>query len=167
MINILLREWDLTIEKINAVVVSSSRTALIKALTNRSLTIVPCLLRTLQVCAQACFDNPDVAHILSKCRSVIGTIISHPGTYAALSMQEQSSALKEDAMLLDYPGVWTSTHNMLEQIVLHRSIITTILENGRNRSRTGRDYQRPVESYRGDARFLSPIWRISSSRRIS
>jgi hypothetical protein len=31
-------------------------------------------------------------------------------------------------MLLDYPGVWISTHNMLEQLVLRRNIITTILQ---------------------------------------
>lgn len=32
-------------------------------------------------------------------------------------------------MVLDYPGVWISTHNMLEQMVLRRSIITTLLEH--------------------------------------
>ncbi|XP_011344629.1 zinc finger BED domain-containing protein 1-like [Ooceraea biroi] len=128
MIDILLREWDLNIEKVTAVVVSSSSTELIKALINHSLTVVPCLLHTLQVYGQACFDNPDVAQILTKCRSVIKTITSHQGIYAAL--QEQSSALKENAILVDdYPGVWISTYNMLEQMVLHRTLITSILEN--------------------------------------
>ncbi|EZA56192.1 Zinc finger BED domain-containing protein, partial [Ooceraea biroi] len=37
--------------------------------------------------------------------------------------------LKENAMLLDYPGIWISTYNMLKQMVLHRRIITTIVEN--------------------------------------
>lgn len=32
-------------------------------------------------------------------------------------------------MLMDYPTVWTSTYNMLEQMVLRRNIVTSILEN--------------------------------------
>lgn len=88
-IDSLLLEWDLKVEKITAVVVSTSRTELLMALNNRGLTLVPCLLHTLQVCAQACFENPEVAHILSKCKSVIGAIISHPAASATLIMQEQ------------------------------------------------------------------------------
>jgi hypothetical protein len=93
MIDTLVLEWDIKVEKITAAVVSSSRPELIIALTNRGLILVPCLLHTLQTCAQACFDNPDVAHILSKCRAVIGTIISHPQTYATLALQEQLSTV--------------------------------------------------------------------------
>lgn len=89
IIDTLLSEWDIKIERITAAVVSTSRMELITALTNRGVTPVPCFLHTLQVCAQACFDNPEVAQILSKCRSVIGIIISHPVTSAALAMQEQ------------------------------------------------------------------------------
>lgn len=32
-------------------------------------------------------------------------------------------------MLLDYPVVWISTYNMLEQMVLRRNIVTALLEN--------------------------------------
>lgn len=32
-------------------------------------------------------------------------------------------------MLMDYPLVWTSTYNMLEQMVLRRNIVTSILES--------------------------------------
>lgn len=32
-------------------------------------------------------------------------------------------------MLMDYPPVWTSTYNMLEQMVLRRNIVTSILES--------------------------------------
>lgn len=32
-------------------------------------------------------------------------------------------------MLMDYPSVWTSTYNMLEQMVLRRNIVTSILES--------------------------------------
>lgn len=89
-IDSLLLEWDLKVEKITAVVISTSRTELLMALSNRGLTLVPCLLHTLQVCAQACFENPEVAHILSKCRALIGAIISHPAASATLIVQEQS-----------------------------------------------------------------------------
>lgn len=90
-IDSLLLEWDLKVERITAAVVSTLRTELLVALTNRGLTVVPCLLHTLKVCAQACFENPQVAHTLSKCRSVIGAIISHPAALATLTMQERLS----------------------------------------------------------------------------
>lgn len=32
-------------------------------------------------------------------------------------------------MLMDYPPIWTSTYNMLEQMVLRRNIVTSILES--------------------------------------
>lgn len=90
-IDSLLLEWDLKIERITAVVVGTSRTELLAALTNRGLTLVPCLLHTLQVCAQACFEGTEVAQILAKCRSLIGAILSHPTASATLAMQEQLS----------------------------------------------------------------------------
>lgn len=37
--------------------------------------------------------------------------------------------LEENTMLMDYPLVWTSTYNMLEQMVLRRNIVTSILES--------------------------------------
>lgn len=89
-IDSLLFVWGLKVEKITAVVVSTSRAELLMALSNRGLTLVPCLLYTLQVCAHACFENPEVAHILSKCRSVIGAITSHPAVPTESIMQEQS-----------------------------------------------------------------------------
>ncbi|XP_077276766.1 E3 SUMO-protein ligase ZBED1 isoform X1 [Temnothorax americanus] len=124
----LLLEWDLKVERITAVVVSTSRTDLLQALTNRGLTVIPCLLHTLQVCAQACFDNSEVSSTLAKCRSVIGAIISHPGALATLTMQEQLSELDEGSILLDYPAVWISTYTMLEQMIARRNMITSILE---------------------------------------
>ncbi|XP_076296822.1 E3 SUMO-protein ligase ZBED1 isoform X1 [Lasioglossum baleicum] len=129
MIDSLLLDWELKIERITAVVIATSRAELLSALSNRGITLVPCLLHTLQVCAQACFENPDVASILAKCRAAIGTIISHPAASAALAMQEQLLELEENTMVMDYPSVWTSTYNMLEQMVLRRNIVTSILES--------------------------------------
>lgn len=40
-----------------------------------------------------------------------------------------SLQLDENTMLLDYPIIWISTYNMLEQMILRRNIITALLEN--------------------------------------
>ncbi|KYM84659.1 PREDICTED: zinc finger BED domain-containing protein 1-like [Atta cephalotes] len=125
----LLREWELKVEKITAVVVSTSKTNLLTALTNRGFTVVPCLLHTLQMCAQACFESPEVSQTLAKCRSVIGAIISHPRALETLTMQEQLSELDENTIFLDYPAIWISTYTMLEQIIARRNMIVSILES--------------------------------------
>ncbi|XP_020286493.1 zinc finger BED domain-containing protein 1-like isoform X2 [Pseudomyrmex gracilis] len=125
----LLLEWDIKVDRITAVVVSTSREELLMALSNRNLPVVPCLLHTLQVCAQTCFETPEVAHILSKCRAIIGVIISHPSAYSALTLQERLIELEENAMLLDYAVIWISTYNMLEQMVLRRNILPSILDS--------------------------------------
>lgn len=85
----LLAEWDLRIDKITAVVVATSKSGLLSALVTRGLSLVPCLLYTLHVCANACFGDPDVAMILSKCRVIIGAIIGHPSACVTMTMQEQ------------------------------------------------------------------------------
>lgn len=90
-IDSLLCEWDIKIERITAVVVSTSRVELLNALRNRNVTIVPCLLYSLQVCAQACFEDSEVASILSKCRALIGGILRHPTAATELTMQEHIS----------------------------------------------------------------------------
>ena len=84
----LLQEWDLK-EKITAVVVATGKSGLLSALMSRGLIMVPCLLHTLQVCALLCFEDPEVACILSKCRAVIGAILGHSNASVNLAMQEQ------------------------------------------------------------------------------
>ncbi|XP_012260443.2 E3 SUMO-protein ligase ZBED1-like [Athalia rosae] len=127
-IDSLLLDWDLRVDRITAVVVGTSRVELLAALSSRGLALVPCLLHTLQVCAQACFENMEVAAILAKCRTAIGAIVSHPAASAALVMQEQILELEENAMVMDYPPVWTSTYHMLEQMVLRRNIVVSLLD---------------------------------------
>lgn len=85
----LLLEWDLRIEKITAAVIATSIPGLLAALTSRGLTLVPCLLHTLQICALACFHDSDIAPVLAKCRAIIGTILGHNGAAATLTMQDQ------------------------------------------------------------------------------
>ncbi|XP_014602964.1 PREDICTED: zinc finger BED domain-containing protein 1-like [Polistes canadensis] len=128
VIDTLLHEWYLKIERITAVVVGTSRPELIAALVAKGLTLVPCLLHTLQVCAQACFENAEVANILSKCRTIIGAIPNHQASMA-ITMQEQEMEFEEKFIVIDYPGVWTSTYNMMEQIVHRHNIISSILDN--------------------------------------
>lgn len=84
-----LLDWDLRIERITAAVVATSRPELLASLSNRGLALVPCLLHTLQICAQACFENVDVAFILSKCRTTIGVIASRGSASTDLNVQEQ------------------------------------------------------------------------------
>ncbi|KAI4502977.1 hypothetical protein M0802_002021 [Mischocyttarus mexicanus] len=122
----LLRDWFLKIERITAVVIATSRSQLIQALAAKGLTLIPCLLHTLQVCAQTCFETADVANILSKCRTIIGAI-----PYVENS-QDQDSEIEEKYMAIDYPGVWTSTYNMMEQILQKHSYISSILDNVEN-----------------------------------
>lgn len=89
VIDAILTEWELRIEKITATVIALSIPGLIAALTNRGLTLIPCLLYTLQVCALACFQDADVSSVLSKCRAIIGVILGHNGASATLAMQDQ------------------------------------------------------------------------------
>ena len=37
--------------------------------------------------------------------------------------------MEENSLIMDYPTVWISTYNMLEQFVLRRSIVSSILED--------------------------------------
>lgn len=90
-IDLLFCEWEIKIDRVTAVVVSTSRVELLNALKTRNVTIVPCLLYSLQVCAQACFEDSEVGLILSKCRALIGTIIRYPAAANELTMQEHMS----------------------------------------------------------------------------
>ncbi|XP_015116144.1 zinc finger BED domain-containing protein 1 [Diachasma alloeum] len=128
MVDAVVMDWELRIEKITAVVVGTMRNDLVAALTSRGLTVVPCLLSTLQVCAQACFETPEVAAILSKCRAIIGGIANNSAALATMSMQEQLLELEENLMSMDYPKIWTSTYTMLEQMIMRSNIITSIFE---------------------------------------
>ena len=85
----LFETWNLKVERITAVVTATARTELLNALKARKLSYVPCLLFILQLCATACFGDPYVVNILSKCRTVIGVILGHPNGCAAMVEQER------------------------------------------------------------------------------
>ncbi|GLH15751.1 Zinc finger BED domain-containing protein 1, partial [Gryllus bimaculatus] len=79
------------------------------------------------LCANAYFEQPEVVNILYKCRSIVA-FISHNNTYKAkLRIQEQMMQLEENTLRMDYPRVWTSTYVMLEQLLIRRNIIISIL----------------------------------------
>ena len=90
----IFNDWDINVKNITAIVTSTTRAELLNSLASRGLCVIPCLLHSLQVCAQACFENPEVAKILIKCRALIGTISSHPNTTAELAMQEQFQGVR-------------------------------------------------------------------------
>lgn len=128
VIDSLLAEWDLRIERITAAVIAISIPGLITALNNRGLTLIPCLLHSLQICALACFHDSDVAPVISKCRAIIGVILGHNGASATLAMQDQILELEENSLVMDYPSVWISTYNMLEQLSLRRTVLSNVLD---------------------------------------
>lgn len=37
--------------------------------------------------------------------------------------------MEENALIMDYPAVWTSTYSMLEQMAIRRQMVSTILQN--------------------------------------
>lgn len=87
-------DWHITVDKITAVVLSSDNGELINALIGRSLPIIPCFLHSLQVCAQACYNEDQVAKVLAKCRAIIGWISSHHEISAEFTRQEQFNDVK-------------------------------------------------------------------------
>ncbi|XP_044011517.1 E3 SUMO-protein ligase ZBED1 [Aphidius gifuensis] len=128
--NLIINEWNLKLDNITAVVVATTREELMMALKNRGLNVVPCLLYTLELCAQTCFYDPDVEKILQKCRAIIGNLTSDHSAAGSLNLQEQlEQELTVNGLVMDYPSIWTTTYNMLEQISLRRNIITSTLYN--------------------------------------
>lgn len=92
-----LDEWNLKVDKVTTAVVGSSREELSIALTARGITVIPCLLHILQVCAQACFDSDQVKAILTKARAIIGAINSRHLSASALGFQEH---LSEEVLII-------------------------------------------------------------------
>lgn len=89
ILDTVLNDWCVKIEKITAVVLATNRSEFVNAVLSRGLSVVPCLLHSLQVCAQAIFDDYRVAKVLAHCRAAIGAISSQPDAAAGLAMQEQ------------------------------------------------------------------------------
>lgn len=125
--DVFFSEWDIKLENITAVVTATTKQEILVALAEKGLTLVPCLVHSLQLCTNACFEPPEVVNILYKCRSIVA-LISHNSTLCAtLRMQEQMMQLEENALKMDYPRVWTSTYVMLEQLLIRKNIILSIL----------------------------------------
>ncbi|GLH15752.1 Uncharacterized protein GBIM_20196 [Gryllus bimaculatus] len=125
--DVFFSEWDIKLEKVTAVVTATTKQEILMALAEKGLILVPCLVHTLQLCANAYFEQPEVVNILYKCRSIVA-FISHNNTYKAkLRIQEQMMQLEENTLRMDYPRVWTSTYVMLEQLLIRRNIIISIL----------------------------------------
>ncbi|XP_003425094.1 zinc finger BED domain-containing protein 1 isoform X2 [Nasonia vitripennis] len=129
VLDIIMNEWCIKLEKTTAVIASTTRSQLTNALITRGLTVVPCLLHSLQVCAQTIFENDEVSKVLTNCRSIIGAIASNAEATNAFAVQEQLLGLEENMMIMDYPNVWTSTYTMLQQMIPRREVITMILSS--------------------------------------
>lgn len=90
-IELFLYEWNLTQEKITAVVVATTLQDLLNALTSRGFILIPCLLYTLQECAQECFEQPRVKEILVACRIIVGVMTAKTGGGEKESLEEQET----------------------------------------------------------------------------
>ncbi|XP_014230778.1 zinc finger BED domain-containing protein 1-like [Trichogramma pretiosum] len=128
-----LQEWNIPNHKITAFVVSSDRIELINALESLQISVIPCLLYSLQTCAQACFETYNIAPVLSKCRNIIGAIDSYSEMSTSFLSQEQCYGLEETGMTIDSPAIWTTTYSMLKQIFLHREILTSFFTKADHR----------------------------------
>ncbi|XP_067011114.1 E3 SUMO-protein ligase ZBED1 [Anabrus simplex] len=124
----LFSEWEIKAENVTAVVTASTRQEVLVALTEKGFTLVPCLVHSLQMCTTSCLDQPEVAAILNKCRAAIAAISRNSTAMATLRIQENMLQLEENGLKLDYPKVWTSTYMMLEQLLMRRSFLSSILD---------------------------------------
>lgn len=93
-INDFLQGWHIDVNKITAFIVSSDRIELMNALRYLKISVIPCLLHSLQTCAQACFEHADIAPVLSKCRNIIGAIDSYPEIYNSFLSHEQAYGVR-------------------------------------------------------------------------
>ncbi|OXU16708.1 hypothetical protein TSAR_016529 [Trichomalopsis sarcophagae] len=59
VLDTMMNDWCIKLEKTTAVIASTTRSQLTNALITRGLTVVPCLLHSLQVCAQTIFENDE------------------------------------------------------------------------------------------------------------
>lgn len=127
-IDALLNEWHVKKSKVTAVIVATNRTEIIQVLASQNFIIVPCLMFCLQECATYLVTLPEVSPVINKCRSIVGLIYRHPTAYASLHMQEPDLQVDE-ALTADYPAIWMTTYQMLEQISVRRPILASVLEN--------------------------------------
>lgn len=90
MLESVMQQWNLNVNKISTVITSSaSESNLVKALQGQGLTVVPCLLNTLQKCADECFDIPEIQAVITKCREIIGGIKASVISSPEFAMHEQ------------------------------------------------------------------------------
>ncbi|XP_054290124.1 E3 SUMO-protein ligase ZBED1-like isoform X2 [Macrosteles quadrilineatus] len=126
----MLEEWNVKEEKVRAVVCNGSRSQITDTFTAKGFTVLPCLMSTLQdVCSKVCFEQDDVREILTKCRAYIGTVYKYNNALAALRIQDHLMSLEETPLLCDYPKVWISTYQMLENFIARRQVLSSILDN--------------------------------------
>nr|CAD7575847.1 unnamed protein product [Timema californicum] len=151
----LLAEWYIKLNNITAVVIATSIPELINALSEKGLVIVPCLVYTLQflaaetevpgsipdapkcseaLCASACFTLPEVATILGRCRSLISQVTRIMTGNTSLRIQEHNMLqMEEGSLTMDYPHVWTSTYVMMEQLILRKGFLQSLMD-GNNKN---------------------------------
>ncbi|CAG2054014.1 unnamed protein product [Timema podura] len=86
------------------------------------------------LCASACFTLPEVATILGRCRSLISQVTRIITGNSSLRIQEHNMLqMEEGSLTMDYPHVWTSTYVMMEQLILRKGFLQSLME-GNNKN---------------------------------
>ncbi|RZF44170.1 hypothetical protein LSTR_LSTR003810 [Laodelphax striatellus] len=125
-----MKDWGISKDSISAVIMGTSYEPLITALKNNDLTLIPCLLHTLQdICSRCCFMTPVVSTILTKIRTILAIIFRSSTAQATLRIQENLLQLEDGILSNDYPRAWISTYVMLEQLAVRRTILPNVVEN--------------------------------------
>ncbi|XP_039276985.1 E3 SUMO-protein ligase ZBED1 isoform X2 [Nilaparvata lugens] len=130
MIDRELKEWGISEDSISAMIVATNHEPLIAALKTTKITLIPCLLYTLQdICSTCSFNTPEVSVILTKIRTILAIIFRSSTAQATLRIQENLLQLEDGVLSTDYPRAWMSTYVMLEQLAVRRTILPNVIEN--------------------------------------
>ncbi|XP_026481868.1 zinc finger BED domain-containing protein 1-like [Ctenocephalides felis] len=101
-------EFCLSIEKITAVVVGWCRGAIIQAVENKGISVIPCVIQTIQMCAETCFSHEGALDVIDKLCSRMCKFNNQDESYE------------------DYRSVWLSTYTLLEKCLQKKSSLNIV-----------------------------------------
>lgn len=130
----LFDEWSINSCAITGVIISCDILELKQALQSKNLTILPCFLFVLQkLCTDHCFNHPNVAKVLEKCRKIVKFLQEIKiGVYDPTpnDCDDENYDENDEYMLnFDHPNQWLTTYYMLRGLVRRKTIILTVLND--------------------------------------
>lgn len=109
--------WSILQEKVTAIVTASSDPDLIKILEEWAPT-VPCFLYMLQQAVSACFNLSEVESVINKCRNILSNF--------KVQQSFSDEQLASYNIPRDYPKLWTSTYELLQEFVNNKPEIQSL-----------------------------------------